>query len=315
MAHMPVFDLFSKRKKKRERAGERDVFGYDKLPKEFRVQVAHIWRTALPPIPVLRRWGPEHGEIKPWDKIHETMSRERSVFALPEPGDDPFRSCVDFLMSSETDHALDIIELSFRWIEQMREFDPEYGRHAVVTQEPDDAIDELNQRFREHGIGYEYLGGEIVRKDSEYVHREVIKPAVSLLHEHRFSGASDEFMRAHKHYRNGAYKEAIQESLKSFESTMKTICDRRRWVYSKGDTAKALIKIMFEKGLLSDSLKSHFASLRTLMESGLPTVRNRMSGHGQGASPVTVPRHLAAYALHLAGANIVFLIESDKAMK
>lgn len=42
-------------------------------------------------------------------------------------------------------------------------------------------------------------------------------------------------------------------------------------------------------------------------------MRNKTSGHGQGIEIVDVPQHLASYALHLAAANVVLLIEAHKA--
>ena len=47
----------------------------------------------------------------------------------------------------------------------------------------------------------------------------------------------------------------------------------------------------------------------------MPTVRNRMGGHGQGKDRKQVPTHFAAFALHLAASNIVFLVESHVAKK
>jgi hypothetical protein len=51
------------------------------------------------------------------------------------------------------------------------------------------------------------------------------------------------------------------------------------------------------------------------MESGLPTVRNKTSGHGQGPTPIELPAHFVAYSLHLTASNIVFLVEAHKALK
>jgi hypothetical protein len=65
-------------------------------------------------------------------------------------------------------------------------------------------------------------------------------------------------------------------------------------------------------GLIPPELENHFIGLRTAMESGLPTVRNKTSGHGQGAVPVTIPPHVTAYALHLAAANIILLVEAHR---
>lgn len=153
-----------------------------------------------------------------------------------------------------------------------------------------------------------------MRVDSQYIHAQVVKPAISLLQEMGFRGAEDEFLRAHRHYRVGEYKEAVAEALKAFESTMKAICVARKWSYDANATARILIDTMFKNALLPPMLESQFNGLRTVLE-GLPTVRNKTSGHGQGIDIVPVPDYLAAYALHLAASNIVFLVEAHKAKK
>jgi hypothetical protein len=98
----------------------------------------------------------------------------------------------------------------------------------------------------------------------------------------------------------------------SFESTIKSICDVRGWEYSKTSTAQKLIEVIFTKELIPKYLQTHFSSLRSVLEAGVPTVRNKTSGHGQSATPVEVPEHLAAYVLHLTASNIVMLIEAHK---
>ena len=96
---------------------------------------------------------------------------------------------------------------------------------------------------------------------------------------------------------------------------MKVICDAHGWAYQTNATAKPLIDILFQHDLISSDLASHFAGLRSALESGLPTVRNKLGGHGQGTQPITVPAFVTAYALHLAAANIVFLVEAHKAYR
>jgi hypothetical protein len=49
-----------------------------------------------------------------------------------------------------------------------------------------------------------------------------------------------------------------------------------------------------------------------MLESGVPTARNRMGGHGQGSSVVEVPDYLVAHVLHQTASAIVFLVAAEK---
>jgi len=180
---------------------------------------------------------------------------------------------------------------------------------------PDRAIEELNQRFLENDIGYQYRNGRIMRIDSEYTHSEIVLPALQLLNEPEFKPAMDEFLKGHEDYRRGRYEDAINEALKAFESTMKIICENRGWkVVSKkrkkptvsDASASDLIQTRFEHELIPVALQRHFTSLG----SGLLAVRNAYSAHGDGVETVEVPDYLAQYALNLAASNIVLLINA-----
>lgn len=51
-----------------------------------------------------------------------------------------------------------------------------------------------------------------------------------------------------------------------------------------------------------------------MLESGVPTARNRLGGHGQGAEVVSVPNHFVAFALHQTAAAIVFLAKAEETL-
>ena len=288
---LPIFDIFSKRQKKL-RGEVPDVYVYDDLPKPLRVQIVYIWREAL-----------DNDDNEHYKSIVDTLCREYGVFALAET--DSFdRDYIKefftfFLQANDVENALDAVELSFQVID-------EYSSNH------DDAIEELNERFKEHGIGYQFTNGQIVRVDSEFIHAEIVKPALKLLDQPYYAGAQQEFLKAHEHYRKGNAKEALSECLKAFESVMKAICDKRGWSYGNNATAKPLIQACFDNGLIPSFWQSHYSSLRNLLESSVPTGRNKLSGHGQGTTPVSVPNHLVAYMLHMTASAIVFLVEADE---
>ena len=93
---------------------------------------------------------------------------------------------------------------------------------------------------------------------------------------------------------------------------MKAICDKRGWSYSNTASAKPLIQVCFDKGLIPSFWQSHYSSLRNLLESSVPTGRNKLSGHGQGTTPEAVPDHLVAYMLNMTASAIVFLSEAEE---
>ncbi len=319
---MPIFETFAKRKRKAENSGKPVIYRYDALPREFKVQVNYIWRDAIGnplAFPASYFSNPVRSEkVQWWAEIHDSLARENGVSNLVSVPGTPqvsqrMEHCVQFLHKSEdVDQVLSLIEISFRFIDTViREIEHRNSLEGwSIAQLPDDAINELNYRFLEHAIGYQYEAGQIVEVNSQYLHSETVEPAISLLHDAGFDGALQEFMRAHKHYRERNNKEAIAEALKAFESTMKTICDRRMWSYSRNDTAIKLTGVLFDNHLIPLEMQSHFNSLRTTLESGVPTLRNRRAGHGQGSGTVEVPDYLAAYALHLTASNIVLLINA-----
>ena len=219
-----------------------------------------------------------------------------------------------FLREKDTEKVLDVIELSFRFADRLaRDFN--YKREPDASKHVDNAIEELNGRFKEHGIGFEYSNNEILRIDSQLIHAEAVKPALSLLNGREYSGAQQEFLKAYEHYRQGNHKEALNDALKAFESTIKAICDKRRWAYAPTDTSKRLIEICYKQGLVPPFWEQHMSALRSLLEGGVPAGRNKLSGHGQGATPITVPEHIVSYVLHMTASAIVFLVKSEQNIK
>jgi hypothetical protein len=299
---VPILDLFSKRS---QPPSNTDVYSYDDFPQTFRVQVSYIIKRAL-------------GEPSDWHNIErytsvvEGMCEEHGLFALaPSQRHDGLRDhaaeLYQFLIDEpDVGRILDAIELSLRTAAAPRE----PWSHPSTDKE-DRLASDLNARFQEHGLGFRYVAGQITRIDSELLHAEVTKPALNLLRDPAFGGAQLEFLKAHEHYRNGRPEEALNECLKALESTMKIVCDQRSWPYAKGDTARKLLKRCFDNGLIPEFWQSHFAHLRETLECGVPTGRNKLSGHGRGNDDRAVPNHIVAYMLHMTASAIVFMVEAN----
>ena len=183
-----------------------------------------------------------------------------------------------------------------------------------IKMNPINAIKELNERFRRAGVGYKFSNGQIIRIDSELIHTNFVQPALSLLSEKEFEGPNSEILQAYSHYRNGDYNEAIQLASNAFESTMKIVCDQRGLNYKTNPRASDLLKLL-RKELLPNYLENSFDQLASTLSSGLPKVRNEVSAHGKGSDPQTTPIYVAAYTLHLAAVNILFLVEAHNSTK
>jgi hypothetical protein len=311
---MAIYETFSKRQKKLASQGKSDPYRYDIFPQPLRVQIKNLLVQSLGES--YQRGHLDSNVVRRWVGIHETLSHEYGVSELAE-GVTAQAKCLNFFLECQkTEECLDFVELCLIWIKQLVQLYLGWGgSYKAQSKQCEQAISEVNYRLREHGVGYQFENGKLIRVDSQFIHAEVVKPALLLLHDAGFAGPSEEFLQAHEHYRAKRYPEAIAGALKAFESSMKGICNVRQWEYPEGATAKVLIDLIFSKQLLPSSLSSQFSGLRSVLESGLPTVRNKQGGHGQGKDPVTIPSHIAAYALHLAASNIVMLVEAHKALK
>lgn len=289
---------------------------YDRFPHEFRVQVFYALQSAIGEWDIAAMMTGRSSSLNGlWAQVENQIRRERGVLSLASGQASPEGIVAEYLVGErDADLLIDAIELGFRLIQSEASFNfynDDLARRVELS------ITELNRRFREHVIGLRFEGshpnGFITRLDSQFIHAEVVEPAISVLQGEGFRGALDEFTRAHREYRHGHNKDAMNEALKAFESTMKAICKRQDWSYDEKWGARQLIKVMMDNRLFPSEMESYLNGVRSIFESGVPTLRNRMSGHGQGMEVAEVPDHLAAFTLHLTAANIVFLMNAFRA--
>lgn len=316
---MAIFNLFSKRQKIL-RGDSPDVYSYNSLPKALRVQIIHIWSDALGSSEdYYRQYGGRGTNVQfAYKFIVDTLCREYGFFALPTAKEHQERRYLEELANyllkvDDIEIQLDIVELSCRCIDKFTR-NYEYLRKQNAKEQADNAINELNARFKEHGIGFQFINGEVLRVDSELIHSVAVKPALRLLNEQKYLGAQQEFLSAYEHYRHGRHKEALNDCLKSFESTMKAICEKHKWAYQPNATSKALIKVCFDHDLIPAFWQQQLGSLRSMLESSIPTGRNKLSGHGQGTTPTVIPDYLVAYMLHMTASTLVFLTTAEKTL-
>ena len=315
---MSVFDLFSKKKREAERSTS-DVFCYDDIPHPLRIQLLHALDDARQliyerTVPAYIAIGTEGTDI--FAEACLVLRRELGMGKLVEikrrvrsMNDTRTSDLCDeftvFFENCETEQVLDSIQIGVAYIE-------EADRNQLLDDECDASTvaAEINQRFLEHGVGYQYQSGQIIVQINSLIHSEMVTPALTLLADPRFAGANEEFLKAHEHYRHGRLAECLVDCLKAFESTMKIICDLKGWPYKPTDTARSLIEICLRNNLVPTFTQQQLTSLRTLLESGIPTVRNKKAGHGQGANQQQVTPNLARFGLHLTAAVVTLLVDS-----
>jgi hypothetical protein len=78
----------------------------------------------------------------------------------------------------------DLLQTNFDW------------QRRVSEEDYNSAVSELNTRFHEHAIGYQFESGQIIKVDSQLIHAEVVKPALALLSAPEYAGANAEFLRS-----------------------------------------------------------------------------------------------------------------------
>jgi hypothetical protein len=308
---MTIYKTFANRNRPRP-----DKLVYDELPEDLREHCVRVLREGLG----------SHTEVL--DVIDSILKRETPTPSFAsvrrrreDDYDDDTRFFEDAIVYGDFFEAMSAIEVAAFFINtETRKLDPAYRSIYRVKTDPDHALEELNGRFVQAGVGYQFSKeqGRLVRIDSAFMHAEVTAPATALLMEKGFEGAAQEFQKAHEHYRLMAQdpeagKDAVAWAVKAVESTAKAIMDARGWTYGNGDTIVPLLDKLFSNGLVPTELQSLFGGLRSALTSGLPTIGNRQARHGQGAAPKPIEEHMVTLGMHLAASAIRFLVEAHKA--
>lgn len=298
---MPNYEIFAKRGRERKF----DVLEYDEIPPELRVQVHYIWKDALE-IDRANDYGIRGNVSSNFSFIRNHLCRELGIESLYPYGHTNMthtEECEYYLKKGDNPKIwLSLVELSMLRISDYRDAVGGFDLFRIVMNQ-EEAIAELNHRFRENGMGYEFSNGIIIRKDSEILHEEVVKPALYLLQDEEFDGALEEFLKAHNHYREGNYEECVVYAGRAFESTMRIIGDRKGWGLKGKENASELIAIMISNELIPVYFQNALQ--------GLGTLRNQVA-HGKGVKDFYVSDYFVNYAMHLCGTNIVMLIEAYK---
>lgn len=303
-----MFGLFSKKQHCKE-AESAEVYKYDQLPDPLKRQIILVWLDVINKYPAFDRGKADNF----FAEAYKELCLKYGDFELAPNTRSPSDAvCTFFGEQQDIKKCLEVIEVVFACLDRF------YRANTYVNDglnyEIHNAKTKLNTFFQEHSIGYEFQGDKIIRIDSGFMHKEVVAPAMTLLHEPYLKGANQEYLKAHEHFRHVRYGECINECLKAFESTMKAICQKRGWQYKQTDTAKQLLTTCEQNGLFPMFMQSSLSGLRAVLEN-VSTVRSKLSAHGQGVQQIQITEGVAAFVIHSTGANILFLASLEKKLR
>jgi hypothetical protein len=302
-----TFNIFSKRDSRRI-GTQADVYQYTTIPDPVRRQIIILWQRVIghagegidgneypefygTVCAILRE---EYGAFHLFDLLKAANLRK----ATARPS---FHELANFFIFEERiERCLDVIEFASR--EFLRLNNP-------------GAIETLNARLREGGVGFQIENGVAIRVDQQIIHSEIVKPALHFLGKKGFEGANNEFLQSHKKYREGDYKGSLIESAKAFESVLKIILRKHGQTVTEKDTASALLNKFFGLNLLPSYLEKQITDLKSLLQGGSPNVRNKEAAHGQGEDVREVPEYLAAYGLHQTASAILLIVKAHEAAR
>lgn len=318
---MRIRNSYSKRQK--QLRGElADVYQYDRLPDQLINQICHLITNYMGncnsyfdiKINSEKNIFPDYI----YQEIYKELCfnwGEKNLVAIESEYTQSFQTDIFSRLENEEniEKCLDIIEICFSILEEKKDEITTKRKINSLINHHYQLVKDLNQLFREAAIGYQFEENQIIRVDSQLIHSEVVKPVIYLLSSNNYyKGANEEYLLAHEHYRHKRYRDCLIYCGNSFESMLKAIHEINKWEYKKSDTASKLITSCFEKKLVPSYIESQFTSLRSIINSGVPTIRNKMGSHGKGIEEKEVTEELASYMLHLTATNLLFLADSQK---
>lgn len=259
-----------------------------------------------------------------WKEIHQRLLYLHGRLRLVEDHSiqNEVEDTISYLLRCNDDEFLDFIEYIFR-----------VKCLFNVSTEENVLVAELNELLASENSGFEiteilketvvkpvnaypFFGRKanvtevvsypkVIRKDSQVIHMNAIKPTLQLLADMKYKTANQEYMEALEDYKKRDYGDCLTKCCSAFESVMKIICHNKAWPYKPTDPASALISTIIK----NSTLDSYFEQPLII----IATLRNRLSkSHGAGAYPKIVSENLALYALNSTAAAILLLVNETK---
>lgn len=305
---MSVFKLYSHSNKSIS-----ESFNYDKIPSELRIQLIHTWNEYFSQ----EQFPPNIAE-EYIAQLASIIKKEHSLIALPDPY---YRTSllqkieIYFQQIEDTDKALDIVQLFCICIDISVTQLSNMGYSYPLSKTASETIQEINERFRLKGIGYQYTNGKIIRLDNQFLHNEAVEKTFNLLNDPEYKNVNEEFLTAHDHFKHGRKADSLVWCLKAYESIIKIIASKNNWDYDKNANANKLTDLLFKNNFFPSFLEQAINNFRAFLENSTNTIRNKKGGHGSGVEANEVPDSLAQYMLYITGSTLNLFIETQKERK
>lgn len=279
--------LFSKRLKK---ALEKKTIPYPSLSRNLRKRLAMKCR--------------DHNECESFGDYAETKtealsSLERTygteILRVQDEktnGDREATDFEDFLVFAYPHQVLDALEAFSRLLSSdVNKYSFQAGINAVLAEEESP---------------WQMSDGRIYLVDSRFL--DALKDqAEEEMKREGFLGAHEEFRDARSYLQAGTTDDAIHKANCAFESALKSLLNQRE------GTANDLLNKLREETDLLDAVSPEAQKVIILkVLQGLPVLRHKIGGHGQGAEPANVPRAYGDLAVNLAATYIKFLLDLKK---
>lgn len=218
-----------------------------------------------------------------WDEFPWATNRSLSAF-------DSMR---ELALNGDGHHVLDAIEVQTGYL--------------ADEQAPFRA--KVNEILDIHQCPWRISDGQFFKLDADFMGERLAARAHDALAANQFTGAADEFSKARRELAEGETKDAILHAGKSFESVLKVLTGNAH------GNADRLIKDFVAQGFIDDLPEDVRAGFGDQVLKTLPSLRNKLAGHGQGAEIVTVDAAYGELAVQLAAAFHNFLITKHLARK
>ena len=304
------------------RGSSRPGYRLDEVSERLRNRIMMLYadvitgRTRLGSYEILSQ--PQNHAPEFWSEMHHALRTAYGKVSLSSlRTNNPAQDATAFILNCPPAEFFDFIEASFRLDCAWR-----------IFSEENEFVDALNAIFRLEAAPYQVTYGTwratpppevgpfsrlagnervayptVVRVDEEIPHVEAVAPALAVLADPAYAGASHELRKALQDYRDGEFEDCLAKCGSAFESVLKVLCAKNAIPFDPNkDTAGPLITKVLAESTLDVST---FQEPLTLVA----RMRNRLSSsHGGGAAVRKVDRHVAQYAVTATAAAIVLLV-------